>query len=135
MTLSVRLPALFAAAAFAFAGLSCAAWADDFPLAGTYTQGKPCKGDGSDPKAALVQITADKIDSQTGKCTINEREQKGNEMFLTTTCTMRSGKVLTGKLKFTLRDDKSTLDMVDQDATYKTVLNRCPANGTTTGSR
>jgi hypothetical protein len=108
--------------------------ADEFPLDGIFVQGKPCKGDGTDPKSALVTIRADKIDSQTGKCTINERDQRGSDLHLTTTCTMRSGKVLTGKLKFTVRDDKSTLDMVDQDGTYKTVLNRCPA-GATTGSK
>lgn len=110
------------------AGTCLSAAAEEFPLAGTFLQGKPCKGDGSDPKSALVTIKDDKIDSTMGKCTINERDQKGNDLFLTTTCTMRSGKVLTGKLKFTLRDDKSTIDMVDQDATYKTVLNRCPAS-------
>src|SRR3569833_825255 len=113
------------------AALSTGTWmsaaAEDFPLSGTFVQGKPCKGDGTDPKSALVTIADDKIDSTTGKCTINVRDQKGNDLHLTTTCTMRSGKVLTGKLKFTLRDDKSTLDMVDQDGTYKTVLNRCPA--------
>lgn len=131
----LRPAAMIALSAALAAGFACTATADDFPLEGTYTQGKPCKGDGSDAKSAMVMIAGDKIDSSTGKCTINERDRKGNEMFLTTTCTMRSGKVLTGKVKFTLRDDKSTFDMVDQDGTYKTVLNRCPEKSTTTGAK
>jgi hypothetical protein len=98
---------------------------DDFPLAGTFIQNKPCRGDGTDPRPFKVTITADEITHSGGVCSISDKRQDGNRISVRATCRNRSGKVLSGEVTFTIRDEK-TVDMIDQDKNYTAVLNRCP---------
>jgi hypothetical protein len=106
-------------------GMPTAFAADEFPIVGTFTQGKVCKGDGTDPKALLVIITPTEIQHRHGVCTISDKRVDGDKLTLNATCKTRSGHVMAGDVSFTRRDGQ-TLDMVDQDATYKAVLHRCP---------
>jgi hypothetical protein len=63
---------------FVATGLSNAALAaDDFPLAGNYTQNVACKGDGSDPATAKVTISAQEIVSNVGICIILDTKKDG----------------------------------------------------------
>jgi hypothetical protein len=48
---------------------------DVSPLVGNYTQNVPCKGDGSDPVAVQVKISAKEIVSNVGVCTILDLKQ------------------------------------------------------------
>jgi hypothetical protein len=117
----ILAPAL-ALVAFAFTG---ALAEEPFPLTGTYVQGKACKGDGTDARALTVTITDTEIHHRQGVCTIADKRVEGDKLTLNATCKMRSGNVMSGDVTFTRRDAQ-TLDMVDQDETYKTVLHRCP---------
>lgn len=103
-----------------------AARAEDFPLTGTYVQNRPCKGDGTDAKPLLVTIGPDEIEYRGGTCVMNDKRQEGNALSTRVTCKGKSGSILSGEITFTLRPDKN-LDMIDQEKTYKAVLNRCPS--------
>ncbi len=99
---------------------------DDFPIAGTYMQNRPCKGDGTDAKALLVTIRPDVIEYHGGTCTLTDVRRDGNKISMRATCKGRSsGTVLSGDISFTIREDQS-LEMVDQDKNYHTILYRCP---------
>jgi hypothetical protein len=97
--------------------------ADEF--SGTYVQNRPCHGDGTDPKPLIVKITPDEIDYRGGVCSLSDRRQDGNTISARATCKSKNGAILSGDITLTLRADKN-LDMVDQDKSYTSVLNRCP---------
>jgi hypothetical protein len=114
------------AAAAAISALTAAsALADDFSIAGTYTQNVSCKGDGTDPAAKLVRITEVDIHSSFGICKFVKKEHAGNVLAAQMSCDGPGGNILLGDVKFTVRADKN-IDFVDQDNTYKSVLYRCP---------
>jgi hypothetical protein len=103
---------------------SAAAAADDFPLAGNYTQNVACKGDGSDPAAAKVMISAQVIISNVGVCTILDTKKDGDSYAAHVECKFPSGPLM-GNITFTPRPD-NTVEFIDRDMTYKAVLYRCP---------
>jgi hypothetical protein len=106
-------------------GLSGAAVAaDDFPLAGNYTQNVACKGDGSDPATAKVMISAQEIVSNVGVCTILDTKRDGDSYAAHVECKFPSGPLM-GNITFTAKPD-NTVEFVDRDMTYKAVLYRCP---------
>ena len=111
------------AAMGAFATVS--ALADDFTIAGTYTQNVSCKGDGTDPAAKLVRISDIEIHSSFGVCKFVKKEHAGNVLAAQMSCDGPGGNILLGDVRFTVRADKN-IDFVDQDNTYKSVLYRCP---------
>jgi hypothetical protein len=98
--------------------------ADDFPLAGNYTQNVACKGDGSDPAMAKVMISAQEIVSNVGVCSILDRKKDGDSFAAHVECKFPSGPLM-GNITFTPKPD-NTVDFVDGNGTYKAVLYRCP---------
>ncbi len=60
-------------------GASVALADDDFPLAGTYTQNVPCKGDGTDAAADQVKISTKEIVSNVGTCTVQDFKRDGDD--------------------------------------------------------
>jgi hypothetical protein len=110
---------------FVATGLSNAALAaDDFPLAGNYTQNVACKGDGTDADTAKVKISPQEIVSNIGVCTILDTKHNENSIFAHVECKFPSGPLM-GDITFTPRSD-NTIEFVDRDSTYKAVLYRCP---------
>jgi hypothetical protein len=114
--------AVLAAVGAGIAGAALAA--DDFPLAGDYTQNVACKGDGSDPAAAKVTISPDEIVSNVGVCTILDKKQDGQSISAHVECKLAGGPLM-GDITFTLRPN-NTVEFIDRDMTYKAVLYRCP---------
>jgi hypothetical protein len=104
--------------------MNAARAADDFPLAGNYTQNVACKGDGSDPAAAKVTISSDEIVSNVGVCTILDMKNDGQSISAHVECKFAGGPLM-GDITFTLRPD-NTIEFIDRDMTYKAVLYRCP---------
>jgi len=114
----------FAVALTVIAG-ACSAFAeDDFPLAGNYTQNVACKGDGSDPAAVQVKISPKEIVSNVGVCTILDLKHDGDTTLIHVECHFPAGPLM-GDVSFTPRPDH-TLEFVDRDGNYKSVLHRCP---------
>ena len=112
--------------AVVLAGASAGARAEEqFPIAGTYSQNRPCPADAAVSKRLKVTITPREIVYASGTCSISDVRRKENTYTMHTACRMQAGKVLSSDVSFTLRDDKH-LDMVDQFASYKAVLYRCP---------
>lgn len=110
---------------FVAVGLTSAAVAaDDFPLAGNYTQNVACKGDGSDPAAAKVAISPQEIVSNVGVCTILDTKKKGASYAEHVECKFPSGPLM-GNITFTPKPDH-TIEFVDSNGTYKAVLYPCP---------
>jgi hypothetical protein len=107
-----------------FGVLFSAALADDFPLAGNYTQNVVCKGDGSDQLSAKVTISPQEIVSNVGVCTILDRKTNGSSISAHVECKFAGGPLI-GDITFTPRPD-NTIEFVDRDMTYKAVLYRCP---------
>jgi len=102
-----------------------AAFAQDVSsLVGNYTQNVACKGDGSDPVAVQVKISAKEIVSNVGVCTILDLRQDGNSTNLHVECHFPAGPLM-GDVSFTPRPDQ-TVDFVDREGNYKSVLHRCP---------
>ena len=97
---------------------------DDFPLAGTYMQNVPCKGNASDNSALQVKISAKEIVSNVGVCTILDAKHDGDSTTAHVECKFPAGP-LVGDITFTLRPDK-TVKFVDRDNTYNAILHRCP---------
>jgi hypothetical protein len=104
--------------------LNAALAADDFPLAGNYTQNVACKGDGSDPVTAKVTISSQEIVSNVGVCTILDQKKDGGGISAHVECKFAGGPLM-GDIMFTPRPD-NTIEFVDRDKTYKAVLYRCP---------
>lgn len=121
---------------------SCPALAgDQFSIAGTYVQNAACKGDGSDPAKMLVRISENDVHSSFGVCTFVRKEYEGNLLKAQMSCNGPGGNMLLGDVRFTVRDEK-TVEFIDQDNTYHSVLYRCPqsdsarqAPATTSGAR
>jgi hypothetical protein len=96
---------------------------DDFPIAGTYTENKPCAG--ADASVMRVKITAGDIDSPIlGLCSILGKKRDGNKIAVNVECKGPGGAVMLGDVVFTIKPD-NTLDFADQDNTYKAVLYKC----------
>jgi hypothetical protein len=106
------------------ASVGAAPAGDDFSLTGNYTQNVPCKGDGSDPAKLQVKISAHKIDSKVGVCTILHSECDGKSVNAQLECQFAAGTML-GEVTFTMQPD-GTVKMVDRDQNYRSVLYRCP---------
>lgn len=124
-SLAVRIVAGGAACALvAIFGLGAAAAEDDFPLTGNYTQNVPCKGDGTDPAAVKVKISAQEIVSNVGVCAILNTKTEGRTLTAHVECKLAGGPLM-GDISFTPRPDQ-TIDFVDRDGNYKAVLHRCP---------
>jgi hypothetical protein len=115
--------------------LACAAFAtapagageaapEEFPLAGTYMQNVPCKGNATDQPALKVSISPQQIVSNIGVCTILDAKQDGDSFHLHVECKFPAGP-LVGDLTFTPRPDR-TVKFVDRDNTYNAILYRCP---------
>ncbi|MGH6672162.1 MAG: hypothetical protein ACRECV_09350 [Xanthobacteraceae bacterium] len=111
-------------AAAAIAPATAAPAPDDFPIAGTYMQNVPCKGDGTDKPALKVTISPQKIVSNIGVCTILENKHVGASYKLHVECKFPAGPMV-GDLTFTPQPDK-TVKFVDRDNTYNAILHRCP---------
>jgi hypothetical protein len=121
----IRIHCIPCRAILALVALAAPALAnEDFPIAGTYTQNRICKGDGSDPEDTLVKITAQSIDSNVGPCTILSKKRDGNTIAANVQCQIAGGPLI-GDIAFTLRADKS-LEFVDRDNNYHAVLHKCP---------
>jgi hypothetical protein len=101
-----------------------AAFADDFPLVGNYTQNVACKGDGSDQAIAKVTISRQEIISNVGVCTILDKKTNGSSISAHVECKFAGGPLI-GDITFTPRPD-NTVEFIDRDMTYKAVLYRCP---------
>ncbi len=113
-----------AVALTAIVGASFAFAADDFPLAGTYTQNVACKGDGTDAAADQVKISTKEIVSNVGTCTVQDIKRDGDTFNIHVECKFPAGPLM-GDVSFTPQPDK-TVDFVDRDGNYKAVLHRCP---------
>jgi hypothetical protein len=98
--------------------------ADDFPLVGNYTQNVACKGDGSDPAAVQVKISAQEIVSNVGVCTILDTKTDGGTITAHVECKFPAGPLM-GNISFTPRPDH-TIEFVDHDGNYKSILHPCP---------
>jgi hypothetical protein len=105
-------------------GASSSFAADDFPLAGTYTQNVACKGDGTDAVTDQVKISAQEIVSNVGTCKVQDIKHDGDAYNIHVECQFPAGPLM-GDVSFTPRPDK-TVDFVDRDGNYKAVLHRCP---------
>lgn len=97
---------------------------NDFPLAGTYMQNVPCKGNSADQAALKVTISQQQIVSNIGVCTILDNKHDGASYKLHVECKFPAGP-LVGDLTFTPQPDQ-TVKFVDRDNTYNAVLHRCP---------
>lgn len=95
-----------------------------FPLSGTYMQNVPCKGDGKDPPALKVTLSAKEIVSNIGVCTILDSKSDGKSYAVHVECKFPAGP-LVGDITFTPRPDK-TIKFVDRDNTYNAILHPCP---------
>ncbi|HEY2136722.1 MAG TPA: hypothetical protein VGH49_12590 [Xanthobacteraceae bacterium] len=114
---------------------------DSWSIAGTYVQNADCKGDGTDPAAKIVRITDTDVHSNFGLCTFLKQERDGKTLSAQMSCNGPGGNILLGDVRFTVRDER-TVEFVDQDNTYHSVLHRCPqsdgarqAPSTTSGTR
>jgi hypothetical protein len=97
----------------------------DIPIEGTFTQNEPCRGDGSQQKLQVVKITPKDVSYSGGVCSIDDKQQDGNNLAMRVTCKFKSGAVLASAVTFTQKDN-NTFDMAQQDGTYRAVLYRCP---------
>jgi hypothetical protein len=94
-------------------------------IEGNYLQNQPCQGNNKDPDYLRVKITPQEISYAGGVCSIDERQQDGKTFTMRVTCKFKSGAVVSDKIAFTVRNEK-TLDMVQKDGSYTAVLSRCP---------
>ena len=97
---------------------------DDSALVGNYTQNVPCKGDGSDPIGVRVKISPKEIVSNVGVCTILDLKQDGSTTNIHIECHFAAGPLM-GDVSFTPMPDH-TVEFVDREGNYKSVLHRCP---------
>jgi len=94
-----------------------------FPLAGSYIQNRPCKGDGSDPAELQVKISPREIVSKVSSCTFQKVRQHENIIEAQVECQFPTGP-LVGNVFFTVRQD-GTISFVDRDQNYRAILYRC----------
>lgn len=119
-----RASTLAAGAALAMVW-NCALAEGDFPIEGIFTQNEVCRGDGSKQQFALVKVTTQDVSYSGGVCSIDSKQQNGNNLSMRLTCKFTSGAVLSSGVTFTKKDD-NTFDMAQQEGTYRAVLHRCP---------
>ena len=93
-------------------------------------QNAACKGDGTDPAAKIVRITDTDVHSNFGTCTFLKQERDGKTLSAQMSCDGPGGNILLGDVRFTVRDAQ-TVEFVDQDNTYHSILHRCPLADTT----
>jgi hypothetical protein len=105
--------------------LSCALAEGEFPIEGTFTQNEQCRGDGSKQEFALVKVTAKDVSYSGGVCSIDSKQQDGDNLAMRVTCKFTSGAVMASAVTFTKKDN-NTFDMAQQEGTYRAVLHRCP---------
>jgi hypothetical protein len=103
---------------------AAASLSDDFWLLGNFTQNVPCKGDGSDPAEAKVQISAQQIESKIGVCTFLDTKEDSKSIKLRVECQFPAGPLM-GEITFTQKPN-NTIDFIDRDKTYNATLYRCP---------
>jgi hypothetical protein len=139
--MSVAKRAIVLAAVFGSCVALPALAQEGISITGTYVQNAVCKGDGTDPAAKLVRITETDVHSNFGVCTFLRQEREGKTLSAQMSCAVPGGKMLLGDVRFTVRDEK-TVEFIDQDNTYHSVLYRCPQNdsarktpGSTSGTR
>jgi hypothetical protein len=96
----------------------------DFSIEGVYTQNEACRGDGSKQEFLRVKISSQDVSYAGGICSIDTRQQDADKLSMKVTCKFKSGSVLSSTISFT-KKDSNTLDMAQQDGTYKAVLHRC----------
>jgi hypothetical protein len=106
------------------ASATAATISENYWLLGNYTQNVPCKGDGSDPAEAKVQISAQEIDSKVGVCTFLDSKEDAKSIKLQVECQFAAGPLM-GEITFTQKSN-NTVDFVDRDKTYTATLYRCP---------
>src|SRR5262245_57808872 len=97
---------------------------EEFALEGTYLRNQICNGDGSEGQRRLVKITPDQIFHADGICSIDDRQREDKSFTLRVSCKFKSGNILSSSIKFTQRD-RDTIDMAQQDGSFKAVLYRC----------
>lgn len=122
-TINSMIAGLFVALVVLF-GAGAAVADNDFPLTGNYTQNVACKGDGSDPAAVQVKISAQEIVSNVGVCTILDTKTEGGTITAHVECKFPAGPLM-GNISFTPRPDH-TIEFVDHDGNYKSILHPCP---------
>jgi hypothetical protein len=105
-------------------GANAAVAEDSFWLSGNYTQNVPCKGDGSDPAEAKVQISAQEIDSKVGVCTFLDTKLEPKTVKAHVECKFPAGPLM-GDIIFTMKAN-NTVAFVDSNKTYSATLYRCP---------
>ena len=103
---------------------AAASLADDFWLLGNFTQNVPCKGDGTDPAEAKVQISAQQLESKIGICTFLDTKEDPKSIKLRVECQFPAGPLM-GEITFTQKSN-NTIDFIDRDKTYTATLYRCP---------
>jgi hypothetical protein len=97
---------------------------DDFWLLGNFTQNVPCKGDGTDPAEAKVEISPQQIESKIGVCTFLDTKEDSKSVKLHVECQFPAGPLM-GEITFTQKPN-NTIDFIDRDKTYNATLYRCP---------
>ena len=115
----------FAAGAALAVLMNCALAEGDFPIEGVYTQNEVCRGDGSQQQFLRVKVTAQDVSYSGGVCSIDSRQQDGDNLAMRVTCKFTSGAVMASAVTFTKKDN-NTFDMAQQEGTYRAVLHRCP---------
>ena len=105
--------------------MNCALAEGDFPIEGVYTQNEVCRGDGSQQQFLRVKVTAQDVSYSGGVCSIDSRQQDGDNLAMRVTCKFTSGAVMASAVTFTKKDN-NTFDMAQNEGTYKAVLHRCP---------
>ena len=105
-------------------GAGAATLSDGYWLIGNYTQNVPCKGDGSDPAEAKVQVSTKEIDSKVGVCTFLDAKEDPKSVKLQVECKFPAGPLM-GEITFTQKPN-NTIDFIDRDKTYSATLYRCP---------
>jgi hypothetical protein len=124
MSTLVSLKVTFSVSAVLAMLLNCALAEDDFPIEGVYTQNEACRGDGSKQEFLRVKITSQDVSYAGGICSIDTREQDADKLSMKVTCKFKSGAVMSSAISFT-KKDVNTIDMAQQNGTYKAVLHRC----------
>jgi hypothetical protein len=105
--------------------LNCAFAEGDFPIEGIYTQNEACRGDGSQQQFLRVKVTAQDVSYSGGVCSIDSKQQNGDNLAMRVTCKFSSGAVMASAVTFTKKDN-DTFDFAQNEGTYKAVLHRCP---------
>jgi hypothetical protein len=98
---------------------------EDFPIVGTYTRDRTCKGNGADRPDLVVHITREQIESQMGVCRILDRRREDKAIIAHVACKVPGVEhPILGDVTFTIRDD-TTLEFEDQDHTSAATLHKC----------